>query len=479
MKPSLSNKPNLVILMPMVWGIRNVVYSGILQRLTQAGVNVHLLLRQYDPVILDRPAYKDFSWAKSCQKMIMPLQKRKFKGRSFLRDVIHSAFGQRNEIGSYDLYQRWYQRNYSPAQERRAKIIDLLGRISQPSVIYSSLNGFCDFLSGLEYDLKPICLQLNDLSPDLIWTTANIDVAYERAYVFAARQLNIPIINSILSFDNLSSKPAHLLYDYYLTWSEGMKKQLLRFYPQVNDQRVIVTGTPQFDFHCRQEFIWSRQKTLSCLGLPDNANYFLYSTKSKELAPSEPELIAKLAQRMQTNNLLKHYWLIVRLHPLEEWARWAHVADGLKNVVISPGWDVTPSADRWAWTTPDDQARLVSSVKHATGCINITSTSTLDAGIMDRPVIGIGFENEPEAPREILYEEYNADHYRPLVQSGGLRLARTWGELLDLMQQAIQNPGRDRSARAQMVTQECGMVDGKSAQRVTDALLECLRRVDG
>jgi hypothetical protein len=71
----------------------------------------------------------------------------------------------------------------------------------------------------------------------------------------------------------------------------------------------------------------------------------------------------------------------------------------------------------------------------------------------------------------MLYAEYGAEHYAPLVASGGIRLAHSWEELLDLMVAAVDAPERDRDRRARMVADECGPVDGHAAERVARTLI--------
>jgi hypothetical protein len=321
------------------------------------------------------------------------------------------------------------------------------------------------------YDLEPIKEQLNRIKPDLIWSTVNVETTFERAYVLAAREIGIPVVNSVLSFDNLTRKPALLVYDHYLVWNQKMQDQLLRLYPQVSLDKVTITGTTQFDFHRRPQFMWSRPKTLEQLGLPANSNFFLYTTATKRLAPAEPDLVYRLAHLMQSEDLLKKYWLVVRIHPLDDISRWKDIVGWTEHLVLSEPWNLSPDNERWTFLTREDQARLVSSIAHSAGCLNIASTTALDAAILDKPVIGIRFDNEKDAPQEIIYAAYDSDHYRPLVESGGLRVAHTWSELQFLMQQAIESPELDRDKRAHMVAQECGIVDGKAVDRVTDALL--------
>jgi hypothetical protein len=90
-------------------------------------------------------------------------------------------------------------------------------------------------------------------------------------------------------------------------------------------------------------------------------------------------------------------------------------------------------------------------------------------------VICLDFTTEPDSPRDLLYAEYGAEHYAPLVASGGLRIAHTWRDLLDLLEAALADPARDRDQRARMVDAECGPVDGRSAQRVADTLIALAR----
>jgi hypothetical protein len=469
-----ASKPSMIVLMPMVWGLRNVIHSGVLERLGTAGVDVYLFMRQYDPSLLAEPAYADFSLAADCRSLLLPTVKQRVKGIAFLRDIMRDAFYRRSGIEGHAVYRRWHEREYSPAQRRKAKVTRLLGKWAQPTPIFLDLYERYDRLYKQKYDLEPIRDQLRSVKPDLIWSTVNIEKSFERAYVLAARELGIPIVNSILSFDNLTRKPALLVYDHYLVWNQKMRHQLLRFYPQVSSSQVTVTGTPQFDFHRRPEFLWSRQETLARLGLPANADYFLYATITRSLAPAEPDLVAGLAQRMRADERLKEQWLVARVHPLDDWSRWSAISDSSQRVLLSYAWDTIPDDERWALPTAADQARFVSSVAYANACLNIASTMTLDAAVLDRPVIGIRFDRENDAPQEIIYGAYDAEHYRPLVDSGGLRLAHNWQELMALMRQAIEVPEQDRENRIRMVTQECGVVDGRSAERVADALLDCL-----
>ncbi len=465
MNRTSSARPSIAVMIPVMDSIRNFVYSGILEGLVEAGFDVHLLLYQ-------AAQGEQFSKAATCSLLLPPPVRRSIRGLPMLKQVIASAYSRRNNIDSYALYRRWREKRISLKHRLRSQLIELLGAASQPRPIFEGLVRLFNRLYIAEHDLDTIQAQFQALQPDFLLSTYNVIEPYERAYVLSARKLGIPVVNEIMSFDNLTSKSNHLVYDHYLVWNQGMRDQLLRFYPQVRPDQVQVTGTPQFDYHLRPECHWSREFTLRRLGLPPEAHYILYAAGHANLTPQEPELVAQLARRIQANPLLRSLWLVVRLHPRDDWPRWEPVAQASERLVVSKSWGENDAQTGINLPTPDDQSRLTNSLRHASACINIASTITFDAAILDRPVIGIRFDKEPDAPRDILYEEYDADHYRPLVEAGGLRLAHTWAELQDLMVDAVTDPQRDCRQRAAMVANECGPLDGKAAQRVTAALVE-------
>jgi hypothetical protein len=463
-----SDRPRIAALLPYVWSVRNVVYGGVLDRLAAAGADVHLVLRHGAPSA-DHPAAARFAPAGQIHEML-ELPARTIRGKALLDAVIRSGFNRRYDISSYPIYRRWFERDWTPSQRARAAGIEMLGAVAQRKPALNGLVRLVERRYRESHDLAPVREQLTRMAPTMIWSTFCV-APLEYPYYLAARDLGIPIVTSILSFDNLTSRSVIPPYDHYFVWHEGMRDQLLRLYPDTPRDHVTVTGTPQFDFHRDPAYHRARNETLAALGLPAGARYVLYAASFVALAPDEPELVRRLAELMHRVPALRDLWLVVRIHPLETRERWRPVTDVFPNVVVQTAWETPPDRDGWTLSTPGDQARLVSALAHAEMCVNVASTMTLDAALLDRPVIGIDFSTEPDAPRGIMYEEYAVEHYRPLVERGGLRVAQSWNELASLMESAVADPGRDRAQRATMVASECGRADGRAADRLTAALL--------
>lgn len=474
--------PRIAILLPLVWSVRNVLHAGVLRALAQDGVEAHLLLRSsgMPPLasLLPEAERHLLADAHACHPLIEPVagaDGEPPRGKALLDELATSAFQQQRGSESYAIYRRWFTRDDRGLARARRRGIDVAGRLAASPRVVHALERRAERLVRRTRDLDPVRAQLRAIDPDLLWSTVNVS-SLEQPYRLAARDLGLPVASSILSFDNLTSRGPLARDDHYLVWSDRMKAQLRRLYPEVEETRVSVTGTPQFDFHRQPACRWTRARMLRDLHLPSSASYFLYAASHVSLAPEEPALVAALAARMDRRALLANRALIVRLHPLDDAARWRAAIGGVERVRLTRAFATARITDGWiaAGSGPvsaDDQARLVSALAHADACLNIASTMTLDAALQQRPVICLDFRGEPDAPRDILFAEYGAEHYAPLVASGGLRMAHGWSELLDLMEAAVVDPTRDREARARMVTDECGLVDGRAAARVARVLM--------
>jgi hypothetical protein len=66
---------------------------------------------------------------------------------------------------------------------------------------------------------------------------------------------------------------------------------------------------------------------------------------------------------------------------------------------------------------------------------------------------------------------YEADFYRPIVASGGVRLAHGMDDLVEQTAAYVHDRSRDRAERGLLAMQECGAVDGRATTRLADMIV--------
>ena len=69
---------------------------------------------------------------------------------------------------------------------------------------------------------------------------------------------------------------------------------------------------------------------------------------------------------------------------------------------------------------------------------------------------------------------YEFNHYKPIVESGAVRVAKTDEDLPKLINMYLKNPELDREGRKKIVAEYVVFTDGLSYKRSVDFLEKCL-----
>lgn len=325
-----------------------------------------------------------------------------------------------------------------------------------------------DYPHAAEYERR-----LREHGADLVLST--LPHAHEEAPpAVVARHLGIAVGAWINSWDNLTSKPAYFTgYDHYFVWSERLRSELLRYYPEAGPGTVDVTGVPHFDWYQRPCMRMSREELCAAYGFDPGRPLVLYGTATPHLAPTEHLIVQRLARDL--SQMEGRPQLLVRLHPGDAGGRFRDWSPGSAVALQVPGQRGRGQLGGYC-PTPEENREMVSSIQHAAVVINLASTLTLDAALCDRPVVNIAFDLSPERSFQAAIEQYYSeyDHYRTVVESGAVRLARSPEELLAEVAASLGEPGRDREGRRRLVDLWCGPFDGGSGRRLAAAILDRL-----
>lgn len=305
--------------------------------------------------------------------------------------------------------------------------------------------------------------------PSLVFNGSHVHSKVAVQAVQAAQWLGIPTATFLFSWDNLTSQGRIMLpYDYYLVWNEAIRDQLLSIYDEIRPEQVFVTGTPQFDFHFRQEFYWSREEFCAHVGADPARPIVLYSTGMANHMPGEPQVVEAIADMLREMGDGEAPQLLVRVYPKDLTGRF----DALKRRRPDILFPVIP----WepAWLTPkfEDSYLLTNTLRHAALGINIASTISLELCMFDKPVINVAY-NPPgvNAGYIDVSRYYDFDHYRPIVESGAISVAYSEDEMKEMLHQALIVP-QARSARRRRLIQSMfgDTLDGQVGARVAQVL---------
>ena len=294
--------------------------------------------------------------------------------------------------------------------------------------------------------------------------------------VLAARELSIPTGSLVQSWDNLSSKTSVLppWLERYWVWSDAMHSELLSLNSRINASQVIKVGSPQFDFHLNDEAGESRQVWMKQAGLDPQKPYVLIGTGTSAWFPQEPKHTLKLVQSLREE--MPELQFLIRFHPKDHPERWSTVREALDELGVAFQ-ETNPKThmDQGGFIPPKEFYRdQVNAMTHAALVINTASTLTVDAAILDRPVICIGYDLvvDEQFPEGRCRAFSRSTHYSKLTETGGVFVAGSLDACVQKAKAYLKDPSVDQSGRKKIVEVVVDQVDGKAGKRLAAQALE-------
>jgi hypothetical protein len=455
-------KPGVVAILPRGEAIRNFVYTGCLEQLAH---NVRLT------VLSVMPDESCFDSLAGCGASLVPLREAPERWIVLaLREVLDIAHGR--WLWSQAAQHRWERRNFEASRPLRRLKLSAKRLLAYPFAHPAGL----DWLSKVDRawsrrfrTTEEYTRLFRELRPALVFNGSHVHSRQAIQAVQAAQWLHIPTAAFIFSWDNLTSQGRIIPpYDYYLVWNERIRKDLLRLYRDIRPDRVLVTGTPQFDFHFRPEFYWSREEFCSKIGADPARPIILYSTGMANHMPGEERIVEGVADMARDMKQFGPPQLLVRLYPKDQTGRFEQLKQRRKDILFP----VIPWEKAFLTPKREDLYLLTNMLRHCAAGVNIASTISLELCMLDKPVINVGYDPPGLNIAPISFARYyRFDHYAPVVSSGAVEVARSENELRALLFGALQNPARLAARRAALIREMFGCtLDGFSSRRVAEQL---------
>lgn len=312
------------------------------------------------------------------------------------------------------------------------------------------------------------------LRPSLVFNCSHIHGIAGELPMMVAHQMGIPTAGFIFSWDNLTSRSRIFVpYDHWFVWHRGMKRQLLEIYPEIPPENVLITGTPQFDFHFDQRFEMSREELCRAIGVDSQRPFILYTTGIANHFYEEHRHVESVARLLRDIGIEPKPQLVVRTYVKGTSPEMKALAEqGLPNTVFPPVlWEPV-------WQTPryEDLPIYTNLLRHCALGINAASTVSLELMIFDKPIINLDFDPPgADLPWCMGYQRHiRFDHYRPVAESGAVMVARSERDMAIMLKRGLESPRADSAARRNFLACTFGeALDGCAAKRIAEALSIC------
>lgn len=457
-------KKKVLILITIQFSVRYILRTGLLQSISRFAQPVIWITWRDEKLIQELEAQGATVYTMPAAKygkyynLFRGIVKEKFKR------IIKSPSSKIDEKRGHLIYGK-------PVVSFSNKLILLVSKITSYLLPKAVLLAMHDWLMKKDTNGKEVESLLQSQGINVLFSVTPF-LREEQVILGACKRLNLKTITSILSFDNITTRGfMPIIFDHYCVWNKYNFDELFRVYPEAKKSTVEIVGPAQFDFYWDKSFIWSREKWLKELGLPDNRPVILFGAGFYAIVPQEHIWLKQLNEAIDNGEIHGSPMVLFRIHPVDPIDRWLPILKDAKNIVRDDPWKSDGVSLSKTNITRYDIEKLCSTLYWTDIHVNASSTMTVDGAIYDKPQIGPAYDDQAGGKYdEITKELYIREHYKPITDSGGLTVVDSREALIQAINNSLKNPAIGQEGRKKLVKEICYYTDGKSMERLASQL---------
>ena len=315
-----------------------------------------------------------------------------------------------------------------------------------------------------------------EMKPDLVIATS-LKTKRDAAILKSARRFNVRSIGITRSWDNLDRMLLQVVPDQLVVQNIAMKEIAIRDHKIFSDH-IFVSGFPQFDLYKDEDTFESYDTFLQKRGFTTDRKVIMFGSEGA-WAPYGYHIAQELIDMAINNEFIKPCQIIVRPH-------FSDINFDKKNVYdVVEGRPLTyydyyfrvskMFTDKWdpSW---DEMKNLGNELKQSDILVTYASTLSLEAAILDTPVININYRSKQE-PNDgpFMGTFYQSSHYSRMANSGAIKFAHTKDELRALINRYLENPAYEKEERAKLADW-LAPYTGEAGKRLGDFILNNLHK---
>lgn len=436
--------------------IRNLFHTGVVSRLLERGIRVVVLTPYHEMTEL-------FSHFSHDNLILEPLhwdQKEKFQGvfKELLKGVVFND----------SVYAR-YRYSIGTPKEPSKMLFPIRMMFFAPLRLIPGARALIRLLHSRINSLAAHDHLFETYKPDLVFNTA---AGGDCGVLKSAKRYGVKAVDMPKSWDNLSQMLFHTKADFLFVWNEFMKEKATTLQGYAPEE-VVVTGIPQFDFYSKKDWLLSREDFCKKHGLDPKKKIILYGSAGARLFDETKHVL--LIKKFIEDGVLPEANILVRPHV--GYAGDAERFSALKDVegIVIDTTDRQNHALRDHFDTSlDHPQNLFNSLYHADVCVNVASTLSLDAIACGTEVVNFNFDVEIVSESKSVRRLFVSDYVQRLMDSGGTWLAGNEKEFGDMLKHVLVND--EKKDKQRTIKQFIHKIDGKSAERIANALIQIVNK---
>ncbi len=307
--------------------------------------------------------------------------------------------------------------------------------------------------------------------PALVFSTS-IQARLDIDMMKEAQRRNIPTVSMPKGWDNITQLLFRVVPDVLIVQNERMRTEASRI-QKIASEKIQVTGFPQFDWYRRPEILVSREEFCSWYGLNPQKKIIFFGSEGG-WAPDDEYIVEMLAQWVHAPNVLsKHSQLIIRPHFTDVKSGRLLKFNDRENVVVDDNITISHFfGDNWD-PGIDEIKKFTNLVYHSDILVTVASTLTLDCVCFDKPLVNVAFGvlHSPRNGKDTTPLLYTQDHYAWVLETNAVDIVHNENELLQSINAYLLNPERKTEERKDLLQKLCYRVDGKSSERIANVLI--------
>ncbi len=327
------------------------------------------------------------------------------------------------------------------------------------------LQAWLAFEARRVYPPRPAYLETFQRQRPAALLTTHAHLNSEAELLSAAHALGIPTLGIVRSWDNvykgIRSRPQRLA-----VWNRINRQEVIDI-EGYRPEDVEIVGSPQFDPYFAPDAGWPRDKLAARFGL-DPARPILLFASLGYFIPGFDETcwMDMLLHLLAQDAIPGRPQILCRLHPwsrLEHFQRYANHPD-VRLSYVDRYWP----ALTW-YMTRDDVVLMGNMLRHADVVITPGSTITLEAAIFDRPtLVPIFHPYQPERARQYFSTWVLGKHFGRLERLDLVPILRQPEAFAAAIRRCLQEPTWYQPQRAQLVGDYVHFTDGRSTERLAE-----------